>query len=297
MPPLLHVLALVFFSLPLIINPLHYSQALDTSAQEAGGGTETSKINAKAKLCFGYDNNVSERREDITKSRFFQFYVSSGMHMLPAERTLLSLKLQNGLKYLDASSLSGESVLINGLTLHLSHRISERFMPEIQSEIRGRTSIHSESGVLPSEEAYLRGSVGAALKAVALSDITGRAFYNCKFTNFQDFDPFDRRGHEIGLRADVRLLPDSTVNIQYSRTKTHFYRWDLVSPDEDSRVDTMDGIKISAQIYKYFLFDITYSYQTQPRENPVRARSGRRGEDDWIGARMIHAAWMTTYLY
>ncbi|MFC1717330.1 hypothetical protein ACFL6S_26965 [Candidatus Poribacteria bacterium] len=219
-------------------------------------------ISAKAKLSFGYDNNVSERRENRTESRFYQFYVNSGMYMIPARRTLLSMKLQNGLKHLDASSLSGESVLINGLNLNLSHRLSGRFMPEIQSEVRGRTSIHDDSGVPPSEEAFLRGFSGLALRTVLISDVTARAFFRYKFTNFEDFDPFDRRGPQMGLRADVRLLPDSTVSLQYSHAEMRYRKWSLLSIDEKtSRLDTVDDITFSAQMYMYFLFDITYSYQ------------------------------------
>jgi hypothetical protein len=238
------------------------SQASDILSRGANRTEKTSKVSAKVKLSFGYDNNVSERREDRVESRFYQFYANSGIYMSPFERTLLSLKLQDGLKYLDAPSLSGESVLINSLNFCLSHRISERLMPEIQSEIRGRTSIHSDSGVLPSEEAYLRGSVGLGLRAVVLSDITGRAFYHYRFINFEDFDPFDRRGHQIGLRADVRLLPGSTIGFQYSRERTRFDKWSLVSSHGDaSRIDIIDDLSLCIQLYKYLLFDLTYSHQ------------------------------------
>lgn len=250
----------VFLALFLLLLMLAcYSQPVSASDEAA---QKTPKINAKAKFSFGYDNNVSERKTDKTESRFLQFYVNSGMYMLPADRTLLSLKLQNGLKYLDASSLSGESVLINGLNANLSYKLSDRLMPEIQSEIRGRTSIHNESGVSPSEEAYLRGSIGASLKAIAMSDITGKVFCRYKFINFGDFDPFDRRGPQIGLGLDVRLLPDSTVSLQYSRAEGNLNKWDMLSPEaKSSRTDISDTIIISAQIYKYFLFDLTYSYQ------------------------------------
>ena len=251
--------------------PSYESLMNQATTRRRGEAEETSEISVasaagrfatKVKLSFGYDNNVSERREDKVGSRFYQFYISSGMYVLPSERTLLSLRLQDGLKYLDAPSLSGESVLISSLNLRLSHKLSERLVPEIQSEIRGRTSIHNQSDVLPTEEAYLRGSVGMALKAVVLSDITGRAFYHYRFTNFEDFDPFDRRGHQMGFRADVRLLPRSTVGLQYSREKTRFHKWNLVSSDEKtSRVDITDALSLCAQLYKYFLFDVTYSHQ------------------------------------
>lgn len=255
------LLPFFFFSFLSALTPLTcQSYASEILAQERSKGTST--ISAKAKVSFGYDNNVSERKEDRLESRFYQFYISSGMCMSPAERTLLSLKLQDGLKYLDAPSLSGESVLINRLSLGLSHQLSERLTPEIQSEIRGRTSIHSESGVLPSEEAYLRGSAGAGLRAMLLSDVMGRIFYQYNFTNFEDFDPFDRKGPQMGLRVDVKLLPESTITFQYSREKTRFNKWDLVSSEEKtSRVDVVNGLSVFAQLYKYFLFDITYSYQ------------------------------------
>ena len=237
-------------------------QAQETIWWEQDKPNRVSKVKAKAKFGFGYDNNVSERKEDRLESRFYQFYASSSMYMLPCERTLLSLRLQNGLKHLSSSSLSGESVLINGLNLCLSHGLSERLTSEILTEVRGRTSIHSEGGVLPSEEAYLRGSVGAALKAVLLADVTGRAFFQYRFTNFEDFDPFDRKSPQMGLRTDVRLLPNSTISFQYSREKTHYDKWSLISLDEQiSRADMMDELSVFAQLYKYFLFDITYSYQ------------------------------------
>lgn len=237
-------------------------QASDIPLRNEDKAAGISRISAKAKFSFGYDNNVLEQREGEVGSRFYQFYVSSGMHMLPFEGTLLSLKLQDGLKYLDSPSLSGESVLINGLNLRLSHKLSKRLIPEIQSEIRGRTSIHSESDVPSSEEAYLRGSLGMALKAVVYADVTGKAFCRYGFTNFEDFDPFDRRGPQIGLRADVRLLPGATMSLQYSREKARFDKWDMVSSTgKTTRVDITDDVSLYAQLYKYVLFDITYSYQ------------------------------------
>jgi hypothetical protein len=244
----------------LSVSPLH---AYVNSPQGKSRSEIPSKIGAKVKFSFGYDNNVSERREDQIESRFFQFYVNSGMCISPYERTLLSLKLQDGLKYLDAPSLSDESVLINSLNLRLSHRISERLVPELQSEIRGRTSIHSDSGVSPSEEAYLRGSAGMALRTAILSDVIGRIFWHYRFTNFEDFDPFDRRGPLMGLRADVRLLPGATVSVQYSREKASYSKWELISPEDNtSRTDTTDDISFFTQFYKYLLFDITYSHQS-----------------------------------
>ena len=97
------------------------------------------------------------------------------------------------------------------------------------------------------------------LRTAILSDVIGRPFWHYRFTNFEDFDPFDRRGPLIGLRADVRLLPGSTVSVQYSREKTLYNKWNLVS--SDTRIDRMDDISIFAQFFQYFLFDITYSHQ------------------------------------
>jgi hypothetical protein len=182
------------------------------------------------------------------------------MYMLPAEGTLLTLKFQDGLKHLDAPSLSGESVLISSLNLHLSHRVSEMLIPEVQGEIRGRTSIHNESGVFPSEEAYLRGSVGTVLKTIIFTDLVWKAFYHYRFTNFEDFDPFDRRCHLMGTRIDLRLLPGATVSAQYSLELVDFYKWDQLFVDED-RSDTLNDVSLFIQFYKYLLFDIVYSYQ------------------------------------
>ena len=243
-------------------SDISFNSFEDRLSHRRGEAKETSKISAKVKFSFGYDSNVSEQRENKIESRFFQFYVSSGMYMFPSERTFLSLKLQDGLKYLDAPSLSGESVLINCLNLYLSHKLSKRLMPEFQGNIRGRTSIHNDSGVLPSEEAYLRGLAGLALKAAVHSDVTGKVFYHYRFTNFENFDPFDRRGPLIGLKADVRLLPGSTMSVQYSREKIHFDQWNLVFSDgKPSRTDITNDITFYTQFYKYFLFNITYSHQ------------------------------------
>jgi len=257
---LYHILLLLVLC-PLFL--IFIFSARESQASDALLQKKSPKINAKAKFSFGYDNNVSERKEDRTESRFYQFYANSSMYILPAERTQLSLKLQNGLKYLDASSPSGESVLINGLDLRLSHRTSDWLTPEIQSEIRGRTSIHSDSGVLHSEEAYLRGFAGAALNARVISDVTAQAFYRYRFTNFEDFDPFDRRGPQMGLKADVRLLPDSTVSFQYSHAEMRFHKWGFLMPSDEEieRLDKVDDVTLSAQTYMYFLFNITYSHQ------------------------------------
>ena len=257
---------LLIFALCYLILPLNFftrqSQASDIFSQEGSKTKGTSKISAKAKLSFGHDNNVSESRQDKLESQFYQFYISSDMYMLPTERTVLSLKLQDGIKYLDASLLSGESVLLNSINLSLSHKLSKWLMPEIQGEVKGRTSVHSEGGVLPSEEAYLRGSLGLALKSALQSDVTAKAFLHFRFTNFEDFDPFDRRGPLMGLRTDVRLLPGSTVGLQYSRGETDYHKWDMISEDSEiSRGDTLHDISICAQFYGFFLFDVSYSHQ------------------------------------
>jgi hypothetical protein len=221
-----------------------------------------SKTVSKVKFTFGYDNNVSESVKDNIESRFYQLYLNSGMYVFPTENTLVSLRLQDGLKYLDSPSLSGESVLINNLSLYISQRISDWLIPEIQSEIMGRTSIHNESDVLPSEEAYLRGSAGIALKSMIYDDITFKAFSHYRFINFEDFDPFDRIGPLIGLRTDIRLLPGSTVGIQYSREKSHYNKWNIINPESEiKRSDMLDDIGLFVQFYKYLLFDITYSFQ------------------------------------
>jgi len=201
---------------------------------------------------------VSDQIKNKIKSRFLQLYVNSGISTFPTKQTLFSLKLQDGLKYLDAPSLSHESVLINNLNFYLTHRILKRLDPEVLGEIRSRTSIHGKSDVPPSEEAYLRGYAGLALKAMIHDDLTARIFYNYRITNFEDFDLFDRNGHELGLKADVRLLPDSTLSLQYSREKMQFNRW---NSGKILRNDIMDDITLCLQLYTFFLLDITYSYQ------------------------------------
>ncbi len=248
----------LFFALCL---PIQQPQALD-KPQSEDAARSLSKINSKVKFSFGYDNNVSETIEDRIESRFYQLYFNSGMYVLPTEKTLISLRLQDGFKYLDSPSLFDESVMINHLNLYLSHRISNWLAPEIQSEIMGRTSIHSETDVLPSEEAFLRGSAGLALKSIIYDDISLRASYSYRFINFEDFDPFDRRGPAIELKADIRLLPGSNAGVQYTRENSQYNKWYIISEDgEIKRLDKVDDISVFTQFYKYYLFDIRLSHE------------------------------------
>ena len=247
--------------------------SMDAFAQEADGTKELSKVSAKVKVSLGYDNNVLDRKENKLDSRFLQIYINSDVSMLPTGRTLLSLRLQDGIKYLDAPSLSGESVLINDLNFCIAHKVTDRFIPEALGGVRGRTSIHSKSGVSPSEEAYLRGFAGLALKAVVNADLTGRVFCNYNITNFEDFDPFDRRGPEIGLRADLRLLPGSTTGVQYSRGKARFDRW---NEGKASRTDTADDVSLCVQFYRHLLLDFSCSYERNRSDVSEYSYSGSK---------------------
>lgn len=249
-------LALLIYLLALLYTFNSHTKASDNL--QNSGAERSSQASAKAKFSFGYDNNVSERRDNAIESRFYQLYINSGMNISPTNQTLLSLRLQDGLKYLDAPSLSNESVLINSLNLYLSHRISDLLIPEIQNEIKSRTSIHSRGDIIPSEEAYLRGSVGVALRSGLYNDITGKIFYHYRFINFEDYDPFDRRGPLMGLKADVQLLSNSTVGVQYSYERMHYGKWDI----ETKRLDRLNDISLFLHFYKYLLFNISFSHQS-----------------------------------
>jgi len=235
------------------------------------------KATSKIKLSFGYDNNVLENIKDKIESRFFQLYIDSSLYVFPTEKTLISLRLQDGLEHLDAVSLSGESILINNLNLHIYQKISNWLIPEIQGDIIGRTSIHNDSYILPSEEAYMVGSIGPGIKSIILDDISLRMFYKYKFTNFDDFDPFDRISHIIGLRTDIKLLPGASAGIQYYHENGNYNKWDIINPDTGSkRSDILNDISIFTQFYKYYLFDITYSYQNNSSSiNGYSYRSNR----------------------
>lgn len=234
---------------------------------------ETEELNARLKFSFGYDNNVSDAVENKIKSRFAQLYINSNFNTSLSKQTLLSLKLQDGFRYLDAESLSHESVLINDLSLHLTHRLSDKFVPGIFGEIRDRTSIHGKSDVTPSEEAYLRGLAGLALKFAIHGDLVGRVFYKYMATNFEDFDPFDRRGPELGLKADIRLLPGSIVSIGCSQERMHFNKWD---EGKTTREDVTFDYSLSTQIYKNYLLDITFSYQDNRSDIQEYSYTGKR---------------------
>ncbi|MDQ1318418.1 MAG: hypothetical protein QG588_2079 [Candidatus Poribacteria bacterium] len=238
----LNILLLSFCALFLLT---HHLQAL-----------ENTKLNAKAKLTIGYDDNVSDRVKDVIKSRFFQLYLNSSIITIPAKRTLFSLKLQDGLKYNDAESLH-ESILINNLNLNLSRSIS-RFVPELSGEVRSRKSILSKGEASSSEVSYLRGYTGLALKTIIFSDLSGRLFYNYRVSNFDDFDPFDRRGHELGVKTDVRLLSNSLIILQYSHEMMNFNKWDK---GKTSRNDTTDIVTAGIETYDDLLLNVNLSYE------------------------------------
>jgi hypothetical protein len=217
---------------------------------------ENTKFNTKAKMTIGYDDNISDRVKDVIKSRFLQLYLNSSITTIPAKSTLFSLKLQDGLKYNNGESLH-ESIIINNLNLNLSRSIS-RFVPELSSEVRSRKSITSKSEASSSEVSYLRGYTGLALKTIIFSDLSGRLFYNYRVSNFDDFDPFDRRGHELGVKTDVRLLPDSLIILQYSREMMNFNKWDT---GITSRNDRTNVITAGIETYDDLLLNVNLSYE------------------------------------
>lgn len=217
------------------------------------------KIDSRAKISIGYDDNVSDLVADSIKSRFVQLYINSDVNTFLSSRTILSLKIQDGLKYHDAKSLSNESILINKMGFSLSHNIQDHFLPELSGEIRSRTSIHSKSYVSPSEESYLRGNTGLAIKTIFSSDLSAKVSYNYKAINFDDFDPFDRRGNELGFRADLKLLPNSFLNVQYSKEITKFNKW---NEGTAPRKDKTDATSIGLQLYKKVLLNLSASYES-----------------------------------
>ncbi|HGJ67159.1 TPA: hypothetical protein ENS27_17500 [bacterium] len=227
------------------------------SSSVLASGT-ASQINSKARLAIGYDSNVSDKVNDPLKSNFLQLYINSDFNLYPTTKSSLAINIQDGLKYHDAKSLSNESILINSMDLCFTHKITEHLTPDICGEIRSRTSMHSRSQIISSEESYMRGNAGVALKAMIFSDISSRVFLNYKATNFEDFDPFDRRGYEFGCKTNIRLLPNAFINFQYSREKMNFNKWD----DEGKlRNDVTDTINVGGQFYKYLLINFNASYE------------------------------------
>lgn len=217
---------------------------------------ENSK-NTKAKLTIGYDDNVSDLVKDVIKSKFLQFYLNSSISTFLTENTPFSLKLQDGLKYHNAPSLSHESILINNLNFYLSHNLSQ-FIPELSGEIRSRTSINGRDNTSPSEVSYLRGYSGLALKTVISSDLSGKLFYNYRAANYEDFDPFNRHGHEFGAKTDIKLLPNSMISLQYSRDIMSFYKW---NKGRTLRNDATNAVTAGFEMYNNLLLNINLSYE------------------------------------
>ena len=235
------------------------STSLPQQDQESPKTTIKSKVNSKIKLSIGYDDNVSDRIKDPIKSRFLQLYINSDIKAYPTPKSFFSMKIQDGLKYHDARSLANESILINRINFCLSHKLSNRFTPELCGEVRGRTSIHSESNITSSEESYLRGYAGLALGTMIFSDLYMKPFYNFKATNFEDFDPYDRKGHEFGCGCNIKLLPNAFIRFQYSRELMNFDKW------EDNRAKRKDSANVMTagiQLYKNILVNINASYES-----------------------------------
>ncbi|MGB9595131.1 MAG: hypothetical protein ACPL7B_02520 [Candidatus Poribacteria bacterium] len=214
--------------------------------------------NLLTKISVGYDDNVSDRINDAIKSKFLQCYLTSDIDVLPAQKTLLSLKIQNGMKFLTAKEFANESILINNVNTNLSYNLLGLFVPAFSGEVKTRTSIHSKNDVVPSEESFLRGLLGLSIKTIISKDLSAKAFYNYKATNLENFDQFDRQTHELGIRTDVKLLPNSTVNLQYHRETTKFNKW---SEEKSLRNDSSDILTIGLQTYQNFLLDVNLSYE------------------------------------
>ncbi len=213
--------------------------------------------NTLAKISIGYDDNISDRVNDAIKSRFLQCYLTSNIEAYPAKRSLLFLKIQNGMKFIDAKEFANESIFVNNINANISHSLG-LIIPAFTGEIKTRTSIRSKSDVTPSEESFLRGLLGFSLKTFISEDISSKAYYNYRATNFENFDQFDRRTHELCIKTDVKLLPNAIMDLQYQREMTRLNKWKEVG---SSREDTSDIITFGMQTYKNFLLDLDFSYE------------------------------------
>lgn len=223
--------------------------------QELDTSKIISELNTKTKLTLGYDNNITDQVNDRLKSRFYQIYINSTVNTYPTKKTLLLIKLQNAIKHIDSPYIAYESILINNLNFYLSQKIANKIMPELLGELRGRTSIHGKSDVLPSEEAFLRSLAEIALKVPIITDLSSRVFYNQKMTNFEDFDIYDWCGYETGIKTDIRLLPEASIGIQYSCENMSFSKW-----IDKIRKDKLRETVVSLQSYNNMLFNITYAH-------------------------------------
>lgn len=215
-------------------------------------------LNFLTKISVGYDDNISDRINDAIKSKFLQCYLTSNIDTLPTQKTLLSIKMQNGMKFLDAKEFANEGIFINNINTNVSQNLWEFLIPAFMGEIKTRTSIHSRNDVTPSEESFLRGLLGLSLKTIIIKDLSVKTSYNYRAVNFENFDQFDRRTHELCIRTDIKLLPNATMNLQYQREMARLNKW---NEEGSSRKDTSDIMTFGMQTYQNFLLDLSLSYE------------------------------------
>lgn len=210
------------------------------------------------KISVGYDDNVSDRINDAIKSKFLQCYLTSNIDTFITQKTPLFMKIQSGIKFLDAKEFANEGIFINNVNTNLSHNFLGFLIPTFTGEIKTRTSVHNRKDVIPSEESFLRGLLGLSLKAIISKDISAKTSYNYRAINFENFDQFDRRAHELCIRTDVKLLPNATMNLQYQREMASFNKWNA---EGSLRKDTSDIMTLGMQAYQNLLLDLSLSYE------------------------------------
>ncbi|MCK4416631.1 MAG: hypothetical protein KAV99_00500 [Candidatus Latescibacteria bacterium] len=223
----------------------------------------------KAKVGVEYDGNVFEETDDRTGGLRARFYLDSSSTLFRSERVLASLRYQAGFKrYLGSvpqDSLSAVEPIVNSLSLDLGHKLTERIVVAIGSELKSRILIDGGQRHLPNQDGYLQGAAGLSLKIGLSRDLVGTLSCQGSFVNFKDFQEFDLRAREIQIALDKRFSGRLRCGLEASWKRLNFNRDSLNKewqPREEPQRDSLLQTGFNFKFYRLFLMNGSYSFLT-----------------------------------
>lgn len=171
--------------------------------------------------------------------------------------TNLSIKIQNGIQYLTNPALNNESIMINDLLISMSHKFSEMLSPQLAFKFKNRVSMTDNANSMSREEPFMRGSAGISIESALDKDLGMVLLFSTNATNFSNLDIYDAFDRQFGIGLQIRLLPDTTVAIGFSRGLINLHNW---KDNQGNRKDSNKEMTISLQSYVGSLLDISYSH-------------------------------------